>query len=162
MRVPIIVSHSLLSKLSNECETMNRIGHLRRSARKRPRLTPVDRLLWVWLSRIWGDWRSALAIVRPETALLAWCRFSAVLDLEGAARPTQTTYHCARGPRSDPQDVPGEPHLGCTPQEAEDRSSTSQLPTLRGSLPSVKSCTVVDLIENGLHKGRFCGDALAS
>jgi hypothetical protein len=29
--------------------------------------------LWVWLSRIWGDWRSALAIVRPET-VVAWHR----------------------------------------------------------------------------------------
>ena len=51
----------------------HQIGVLQRSARKRPRLTPVDRLLWVWLSRIWGDWRSALAIVRPET-VVAWHR----------------------------------------------------------------------------------------
>jgi putative transposase len=33
----------------------------------------VDRLLWVWLSRIWSGWRSALAIVRPET-VVAWHR----------------------------------------------------------------------------------------
>ena len=51
----------------------HQIGVLQRSARKRPRLTAVDRLLWVWLSRIWGDWRSALAIVRPET-VVAWHR----------------------------------------------------------------------------------------
>jgi hypothetical protein len=30
---------------------------LQRSARKRPKLTPEDRLLWVWVSRIWRDWR---------------------------------------------------------------------------------------------------------
>ena len=30
-------------------------------------------LLWVWLSRIWRDWRSALAIVKPET-VVAWHR----------------------------------------------------------------------------------------
>jgi hypothetical protein len=47
----------------------HQIGALQRSARKRPRLTPGDRLLWVWLSRVWGDWRSALAIVRPETVV---------------------------------------------------------------------------------------------
>jgi hypothetical protein len=51
----------------------HQIGVLRRSLRKRPKLTPVDRLLWVWLSRIWRDWRSALAIVKPET-VVAWHR----------------------------------------------------------------------------------------
>src|SRR5208283_3317895 len=51
----------------------HQIGVLQRSARKRPRLTPVDRLLWVLLSRIWSDWRSALAIVQPEM-VIAWHR----------------------------------------------------------------------------------------
>lgn len=49
------------------------IGILQRSVRKRPKLTPADRLFWVGLSRIWRDWRSALAIVRPET-VVAWHR----------------------------------------------------------------------------------------
>src|SRR6266436_2918940 len=51
----------------------HQIGVLQRSARKRPKLTPGDRLFWVVLSRIWRDWRSALAIVKPET-VLAWHR----------------------------------------------------------------------------------------
>jgi putative transposase len=51
----------------------HQIGVLQRSAKKRPKLTPADRLLWVWLSRTWRDWRSALAIVRPET-VVAWHR----------------------------------------------------------------------------------------
>src|SRR6202165_3151267 len=51
----------------------HQIGVLQRSAGKRPRLTPADRLLWVWLSRIWRDWRGALAIVKPET-VIAWHR----------------------------------------------------------------------------------------
>jgi len=34
---------------------------------------PWGRLLWVWLSRIWSGWRSALAIVKPET-VMAWHR----------------------------------------------------------------------------------------
>ena len=51
----------------------HQIGVLQRAARKRPKLTPGDRLLWVWLSRIWNGWRSALAIVQPET-VLAWHR----------------------------------------------------------------------------------------
>ena len=50
----------------------HQIGVLQRSARKRPKLTPLDRLLWV--SRIWSDWRSGLAIVQPET--IAWHRKS--------------------------------------------------------------------------------------
>jgi len=51
----------------------HQVGVLQRSARKRPRLTPVDRLLWVWLSRVWSGWRSTLAIVQPET-VIAWHR----------------------------------------------------------------------------------------
>src|SRR6202171_4578547 len=51
----------------------HQIGVLQRSARKRSKLTPLDRLLWAWLSRIWSDGRSALAIVQPET-VIAWHR----------------------------------------------------------------------------------------
>ena len=51
----------------------HQIGVLQRSARKRPKLTPGDRLLWVWLSRIWRNWRSSLAIVKAET-VVAWHR----------------------------------------------------------------------------------------
>src|SRR5213080_1661789 len=48
-------------------------GVLRRSARKRPKLTSGDRLLWICLSRLWRDWLSAMAIVKPET-VVAWLR----------------------------------------------------------------------------------------
>src|ERR1022692_4594873 len=51
----------------------HQIGVLHRSARKRQKLTSGDRLLWVCLSRLWRDWRSALAIVKPET-VVAWHR----------------------------------------------------------------------------------------
>ena len=34
---------------------------------KRPKLRPRDRIFWVVLSRLWPNWRSALAIVQPET-----------------------------------------------------------------------------------------------
>ena len=37
------------------------------------RLTASDRFLWVWLSRLWREWRSALLIVKPET-VIAWHR----------------------------------------------------------------------------------------
>ena len=41
----------------------HQIGILQRAV-KRPKLTPTDRLLWVVLSRVWSDWRSALAVHR--------------------------------------------------------------------------------------------------
>jgi putative transposase len=46
---------------------------LRRLTPKRLKLTPADRLFWVWLRRVWRDWRSALLIVQPET-VVAWHR----------------------------------------------------------------------------------------
>jgi putative transposase len=46
---------------------------LQRSTRKHLTLTPGDRILWVWLSAVWSGWRSALAIVQPDT-VLAWHR----------------------------------------------------------------------------------------
>ena len=51
----------------------HQIGALQRSAATRPKLTSGDRLFWIRLSRRWRDWRSALAIVKPET-VLAWHR----------------------------------------------------------------------------------------
>ena len=36
---------------------------------KRPKLRTRDRVFWVWLSRLWSNWRSALAIVQPETVM---------------------------------------------------------------------------------------------
>jgi putative transposase len=40
---------------------------------KRPKLWIRDRVFWVWLSRLWSNWRSALAIVQPET-VIKWHR----------------------------------------------------------------------------------------
>jgi hypothetical protein len=34
-------------------------------ARKRPQLRSTDRAFWVWLSKLWGDWRTPLLLVRP-------------------------------------------------------------------------------------------------
>jgi hypothetical protein len=42
----------------------HQLNVLKRSVKRRPKLTPVDRLLWVTLSRVWRNWRSALA-TRP-------------------------------------------------------------------------------------------------
>ena len=51
----------------------HQLNVLKRSVKHRPRLTSADRLLWVVLSRLWADWRSALTIVQPET-VIAWHR----------------------------------------------------------------------------------------
>jgi hypothetical protein len=50
----------------------------------RPQLRQRDRIFWVWLSRVWSQWRSALLTVKPETVLrwhregfkLFWTRLS--------------------------------------------------------------------------------------
>src|SRR5262250_2717865 len=51
----------------------HQVAVLKRSQRRRLRLSYGDRLLWVWLSRLWSQWRSALLIVKPET-VIAWHR----------------------------------------------------------------------------------------
>ena len=59
----------------------HQLNVLHRSAGARRQLRTSDRVLWVWLSRLWSDWRSALLIVKPETVIrwhrrgfrLYWC-----------------------------------------------------------------------------------------
>ncbi len=36
---------------------------------KRPKLRKRDRIFWVWLSKLWWNWRSVLLIVQPETVV---------------------------------------------------------------------------------------------
>src|SRR5439155_21594748 len=45
----------------------HQIAVLQRKTPK-PKLTSADRRLWVWLSRSWFRWRSALVVVKPDTA----------------------------------------------------------------------------------------------
>jgi hypothetical protein len=46
---------------------------LQRRTNKRPSLRTTDRLLGVLLSRLWGQWRSVLMIVKRET-VIGWQR----------------------------------------------------------------------------------------
>src|SRR5215471_3176961 len=70
----------LRSRAAVELENLalrHQIGVLQRSTAKRPKLTSGDRLLWICLSRLWPDWRSALTILKPETVVAghpAWFR----------------------------------------------------------------------------------------
>jgi putative transposase len=50
----------------------HQLGVLQRSV-KRPKLTAADRLLWVWLSAVWKDWRSGVFLVRAAT-VIGWHR----------------------------------------------------------------------------------------
>jgi transposase InsO family protein len=72
----VALSSLLKSRAALQLENLalrHQIGILQRSAKKRPKLTNVDRFFWAWLSRVWTDWRSALVIVKPET-VIAWHR----------------------------------------------------------------------------------------
>ena len=40
---------------------------------KRPRLRQRDRIFWVWISKLWRGWRSALVVVQPDT-VVRWHR----------------------------------------------------------------------------------------
>jgi len=69
---------SSLFKTSTELRLENlalrhQVGVLRRSTQKQLKLTSADRMLWVWLRRVWADWKSALLIVKPAT-VIAWHR----------------------------------------------------------------------------------------
>ena len=61
-------------------------------------LTSADRLLWVWLCRIWPEWRSALIILQPAT-VIAWHRKGFRLFWKWKVRRGR------RGRPSVPQDV---------------------------------------------------------
>jgi hypothetical protein len=45
----------------------HQLAVLQRTAPKRPRLRPIDRLLWMLLSSVWPNWRQAVQIVTPAT-----------------------------------------------------------------------------------------------
>ena len=71
-----IVRDSLRSRAILHIELLalrHQLQVLERSRRPRVRLTRLERCLWVWLSRSWPEWRTALVIVKPET-VIAWHR----------------------------------------------------------------------------------------
>lgn len=57
------------SQLDLENLALRRQLAILRHKAPRPRLRRADWAFWVSLARIWEDWRSALILVRPETAL---------------------------------------------------------------------------------------------
>jgi putative transposase len=72
----VTIRSSVRSRAALQLEVLalrHQLRVLNRSRPSRVRLTRVDRLRWVWLSRVWNDWRSALVIVKPET-VVGWHR----------------------------------------------------------------------------------------
>src|SRR5215831_12540171 len=68
----VTLRSTLRSRLDLQLENLalrHQVNVLQRSAPKRPKLNSRDRLFWVYLSRIWQDWRSTLVIVKPETVV---------------------------------------------------------------------------------------------
>ena len=54
-----------------------------------PRLTPLDRALWVWLSHSWKGWKSSLRIFQPDT-VSQWHRAGLRLFWRWRSRPRPT------------------------------------------------------------------------
>ena len=40
---------------------------------KKPKVKPIDRILWFWISKLWSGWKDALLFVKPAT-VVAWRR----------------------------------------------------------------------------------------
>src|SRR6266545_203167 len=76
LRLPKRSRRWLVPRTSMQIEILafrHQLAVLQRRTKKRPSLRIADRFLWVMLSRVWGQWRSALVIVKPET-VIAWQR----------------------------------------------------------------------------------------
>jgi len=88
---------------------------LQRNQPKRLVLNRGDRCLWVWLSRLWSGWRSALLIVKPET-VIGWAssRIPMVLDLENSSWSAWTPLRSEGNAQSHSNHEPRESSLGLT------------------------------------------------
>ena len=64
---------SRLELVAENLALRHQLAVLQRTNPKRPRLRPIDRLLWMLLSSVWPNWRQALQIVTPAT-VVRWHR----------------------------------------------------------------------------------------
>ena len=73
---PFVLWSCFRTRVSMHLEILalrHQLAVLQRRTNKRPSLRTADRLLWVMLSRLWAQWRTALVIVKPET-VIGWQR----------------------------------------------------------------------------------------
>jgi hypothetical protein len=88
---------------------------LRRSAPKRLKLRPADRIFWVSLRHVWVDWKSTLMIVKAET-IMAWHRKGFACSGRGELTVvSRSPQRAARDSRSDSDAEPQQPALGSAP-----------------------------------------------
>jgi transposase InsO family protein len=87
-----LLIHALAAPLRTQAQLEAEIAMLRhqlnvlRRQTPRPRLTAVDRLLFVWLCRLFPSLRSAITIVQPDT-VLRWHRMGFRLYWRWKSRP---------------------------------------------------------------------------
>jgi putative transposase len=89
MGLLVALRATVRSRLELQAEVLalrHQLAVLQRQAPHRPRLRPVDRLLWVWLSRVWPGWRRAVQIVTPDT-VVRWHRRAFALAWRWQSRP---------------------------------------------------------------------------
>ena len=69
------VRRSLRGRRDLVCEVaaLRQQLHVYTRQNKKPKLERGDRIFWIWLSRHWPQWKSALVIVKPKT-VLGWHR----------------------------------------------------------------------------------------
>jgi putative transposase len=80
---------------------------LRRQRPGRPQLSSLDRLLWLWLYRIWPQVIDAMVLVKPAT-VLQWHRKGSRFHWRWRSRPRDDP-RSARNPRFDPPQEQGQP-----------------------------------------------------
>src|SRR6516164_2508606 len=91
--VLFLIYDSLRSRVTLQAEVLalrHQILVLQRGNQKRRvKVSPADRLFWVWLSRLWPGWRSALARdgKTRDRDCVASQRFSTLLVLEKPTAP---------------------------------------------------------------------------
>ncbi len=74
-------------------------------ARPQPKLTPFDRVFWVFLSRIWPHWSDPLILVMPETVVRSLVSVACITDTNGDKRPERRPPLIRK--RNDPRQVTG-------------------------------------------------------
>jgi len=85
LRLAVAALRSRRNLLLENLALRHQLLVLNRSS-KRARLTPLDRALWAWLSRVWGAWRTSLQMVQPDT-VVRWHRAGFRLFWRWKSRP---------------------------------------------------------------------------
>jgi hypothetical protein len=111
-----LLSFRVRSRASLELEVValrHQVAVLRRQRPGRIRLLCADRLLWVWLYRIWPRALHAMVLVKPATVVpVASQGLPALLAVAIKIAPDWPAEDEHRDPATDPPDEHGQPHLG--------------------------------------------------